>query len=142
MPWATPPWTMPWTIIGLTMVPQSSTATYLTILARPVSVSTSTTQTCAPDGQVVGEEGREGDVRDRLGPVGRAPDPQHTLGELDVLLGHLELVSGDLPGLGDDLLGRLLHGHAAGGQAATAVGVQALGRDRGVAVQDLDVFEL
>jgi hypothetical protein len=53
IPWATPPWTMPWTIIGLTMFPQSSTATYLTILARPVSVSTSTTQTCAPDGKVL-----------------------------------------------------------------------------------------
>ena len=34
------------------IVPQSSTATYLTISVAPVSVSTSTTQMCAPAGQV------------------------------------------------------------------------------------------
>jgi hypothetical protein len=33
-------------------VPQSSTATYFTISVAPVSVSTSTTQMCAPAGHV------------------------------------------------------------------------------------------
>ncbi len=52
MPCATPPCTWPSTIIGLMIVPQSSTATYFTMSVLPVSVSTSTTQTCAPAGQV------------------------------------------------------------------------------------------
>jgi hypothetical protein len=52
MPWATPPITWPSTISGLMMLPQSSTATYLSIRVDPVSGSTSTTQMCAPAGKV------------------------------------------------------------------------------------------
>src|SRR5918993_146532 len=52
MPWATPPITWPSTTIGLMMVPQSSTATYLSIRVDPVSGSTSTTQMWVPDGKV------------------------------------------------------------------------------------------
>ena len=52
MPWVIPPITWPSTIIGLMTVPQSSTATYLSIRVEPVSGSTSTTQMWAPDGKV------------------------------------------------------------------------------------------
>ena len=51
MPWVIPPCTCPSTISGLITVPTSSTATYRTSRASPVSVSTSTTAACAPPGQ-------------------------------------------------------------------------------------------
>ena len=160
MPWATPPITWPSTIIGLMMVPQSSTATYLSIRVEPVSGSTSTTQMWVPDGkvqlggskaalpsrhrvdalgQVVGRPGGEGELGDGLGPVGGALDLELAVGPLEVVLGHLELVGGQHPGLLPHPLGRLLDGHAPDRQAAAAVGVQPPGRHRGVAVQHLDV---
>ena len=50
MPDARPPCTWPSTSIGLRMRPQSSTAMWRIGSTRPVSVSTSTTDTCAPNG--------------------------------------------------------------------------------------------
>ena len=50
MPSASPPWIWPSTIIGLIRTPQSSTATNRRTLTWPVPVSTSTTQTYAPNG--------------------------------------------------------------------------------------------
>ena len=52
MPWAIPPCSCPSTICGLTIRPQSSTATKRRTVVIPVSVSTSTTQMCVPNGQV------------------------------------------------------------------------------------------
>ena len=51
-PWAIPPWIWPSTIIGLSTVPASSTATCRRSTTLPVSVSTSTTATWAPKGNV------------------------------------------------------------------------------------------
>src|SRR5260370_42103206 len=47
-----PPWTWPSTSNGFRTLPQSSTATYLTSFTSPVSVSISTTQMGAPNGNV------------------------------------------------------------------------------------------
>ena len=47
-----PPCTWPSTIIGLTWLPQSSTAEYETSRTPPVSSSISTTATCVPNGNV------------------------------------------------------------------------------------------
>ena len=51
-PCAMPPCCWPATSSGLRMRPQSSTATWRSIVTSPVSVSTSTTDTCAPNGNV------------------------------------------------------------------------------------------
>src|SRR5437773_7322624 len=42
MPWATPPWTCPSTMLGLIIFPQSSDTTYRRISTLPVVGSTST----------------------------------------------------------------------------------------------------
>ena len=52
MPWASPPCCCPATSSGLRMRPQSSTATCWRGVTLPVAVSTSTTDTCAPNGKV------------------------------------------------------------------------------------------
>ena len=49
-PWATPPCTWPASRIGLTIVPASSQAMCRRWRTCPVSVSTSTTATCEPNG--------------------------------------------------------------------------------------------
>ena len=51
MPWATPPWTWPSTMSGLTTVPMSSTHTYERIVTKPVSVSTSVAHRWVPCGK-------------------------------------------------------------------------------------------
>ena len=50
MPCASPPCTWPSTIIGLMIVPMSSTQVYLRISTPPVSVSTSIAHRCVPWG--------------------------------------------------------------------------------------------
>ena len=62
-------------------------------------------------------------------------------GELQVVLAGLEQVRRDRPRLLDDLVGGVHDGDAADHERARAVGVQALVRDLGVAVQHLDVLE-
>ena len=47
-----PPWIWPSTIIGLMMLPQSSTATNRRTLTWPVPLSMSTTQMYDPNGNV------------------------------------------------------------------------------------------
>ena len=49
MPAAEPPCCWPATTIGLSTVPQSSTATWRSTRTAPVSVSTSTTEACVPE---------------------------------------------------------------------------------------------
>src|SRR3954449_10432226 len=88
-PWAIPPWRWPSTSSGLRITPQSSTHTIRTSRTLPVSVSTSTTATCAPTGQV-GDGGLKSSSIARQGggrTEGRGrrrrlkPPPQRELGE-------------------------------------------------------------
>ena len=51
MPCTRPPCTWPATISGLTMLPMSSTQTYLRIFVSPVSVSTSIAHRWVPCGK-------------------------------------------------------------------------------------------
>ena len=78
-----------------------------------------------PVGQVVRGEGLEGDRRQRQRLVRRALDGERATDELEVVLGGLELVGGDLAGLVDHLVAGHGDGHAADGQRARAVGVEA-----------------
>ena len=131
------------------------------IATRPVSVSTSIAARCVPcgnekfsgsnvdsessdgsmpSGKLCDSERREHDLLDRQALVG-ALDAEPAGRELEVVLGRLQQVRRDLLGLFDDLLRALDHGRAADGQRARAVGVHALRRDLGVAVQHLDVLE-
>ena len=50
IPCAIPPCTCPSTIVGLTIVPKSSTAVYLSSFTSPVSGSISTSAICDPAG--------------------------------------------------------------------------------------------
>ena len=61
------------------------------------------------------------------------------VGELEVVLAHLQLVGGERPGLVDHLVGGHHDGRAAHRQRPRPVGVHAGRRDGGVAVQHLDV---
>src|SRR5450759_5219170 len=89
--------------------------------------------------------GKAGAVRgerhlaERLALVGTALDIEVTLVEGDVLLSRLKEVRGDLSCLVGDLLARLVHGHAAHRQRATAIGSIAERRPlSGIAVPQLD----
>ena len=91
MPCTRPPCTCPLTISGLMMLPMSSTQTYLRIVGRPVSVSTSIAHRWVPCGKekltgsyvasasmpgldalrvVVRRERRQRDIGDRRALVG------------------------------------------------------------------------
>src|SRR6516165_3287292 len=69
MPWATPPWICPSTIIGLIRRPASSTTTNRLICTWPVAISTSTTATWQAFEKVtirvVGRHGRQPGFGDR-----------------------------------------------------------------------------
>ena len=88
-------------------------------------------------GEVVGREGLEGDRRQRHGALGRAAHREGAARQLEVLLGHLELVGGDGAGLGENPLGgeedrRAPHAHGPG-----PVRVHPVRRHRGVGMQHL-----
>jgi hypothetical protein len=134
----------------------SSTQTYLRTPTCPVSVSTSIAARCVPFEdveillgverglhalrEVVRHERGERDLLDGLALV-RAAHRERAVLELDVVLVGLEHVRRELPSLRDHLLRRVDDRDATDGERARPVGVQALGRDLGVAVQDLDVLE-
>src|SRR5919205_1050722 len=99
-PWAIPPWRWPSTSSGLRITPQSSTHTIRTSRTLPVSVSTSTTATWAPNGDVEGAA------------VGV---------ELDVGGARLELVGDDLLRLLEHLDRRAADRRAPGLERARAV---------------------
>ena len=84
--------------------------------------------------------GREGDLLDRLGPVGRALHRELARLPHQVLRRGLEQVRGDLAGLVLDLA----RGHGGGGAGhrggAARVGAEPIGRGIGVALLDLDVL--
>ena len=89
---------------------------------------------------VVRRERGPDDLLDGEALVG-ALDREAAVGELEVVLGRLQQVRRELLGLADHLLRRVDDGDAADDQRPRAVGVEALRRDLGVAVQDLDVLE-
>ena len=91
-------------------------------------------------GVVVRREGRQRHLGDRGALVG-ALDGEPAVGELEVVDARLEQVRRQRLGLLDDLVGGQHQRLAADHQGPRAVGVQALVRDLGVAVQDLDVLE-
>ena len=93
-----------------------------------------------PVGQVVRGEDRHRDLADRHALVGAA-DREPAAGELDVVDRRLEQVRRDRLGLLDHLVGGPDQRLATDDQRPRAVGVEALGRDLGVAVQHLDVLE-
>jgi hypothetical protein len=71
--------------------------------------------------------------------LGRAGDAKRAAFEHYIVLGRLEHVGRDLPGLFDDLLGCQVNGHTTHGEAPRTVGIAS---ERGycrVAVQDLHV---
>ena len=80
------------------------------------------------------------DFAERLAAVG-AGDRELAVLELDVGLGRLEQVRGDLLALGDDLVERLDDRRAADRQRARAVGAHAERNATGVAVDDVDVVD-
>src|SRR5207248_4099326 len=84
-------------------------------------------------GEVVRGPGREGGLLHVEALVGTALDGEAAGLVLEVVLGHLELVSRDLADLRDDLLARVVERDAADGQAAAAVGVHAGRHDGRVA---------
>ena len=88
----------------------------------------------------VRREGGRGQLLDGDALVGAA-DTEPPTDVLEVVGGGLEQVGRERPGLLDDLVDGLDQRLAADDEGARAVGVQALGRDLGVAVQDLDVLE-
>ena len=71
--------------------------------------------------------------------VRRPLDAEGPGGELDVLLGRLQLMGGDGPGLVDHLFGGQPHRGAADRQRTRPVGVHAVRRDGRVGVEDLHV---
>ena len=110
----------------------------------PVSVSTSTTATCGPNGNVAPGCGEHGAHQQPLllGQPGQRNRGVRVAGhleraalgvELQVGGAGLELVRGALPGHLDQLLGGLPHRGAAVLQAARAAGAAALGDQVGVA---------
>ena len=157
-----PPCTWPSTIIGLTMLPKSSTAVNCSIFTLPVSVIDLDLADVAAGR--IGEVGRvvEGVlVQARLELVERevvrhvggqrdvapgdllvgAGDLELAVLELDVGVGRLEQVGGDLLALGDHLVDRLDDRRAADRERAAAVGAHAERHAAGVAVDDLDVVD-
>jgi hypothetical protein len=160
-PWAMPPCTWPSTIIGLTMLPKSSTAVNWPpwVTAGLAGRPRPRRRSCRRVGEVGGVvEGVL--VQARLELVQRvvvrhvggerhaaeghllvgAGDLELAVLELDVGVGRLQQVGGDLLALGDDLVHRLHDGRAAHGQRAAAVGAHAERHAAGVAVHDLDVL--
>ena len=148
MPWPTPPWIWPSRSIGLSTVPASSQATWRRWRTLPVSVSTSTTATWAPNGNVgarggeVGVEhqaavglGRDGQLGPGLGDRGRAGDVEGAgvLVEHDVGDVGLEQLGGEALGVLDEFLGRLVDRGAALLERARAHGAAALRDEVGVA---------
>ena len=161
MPWTRPPWTWPSTMSGLMIVPMSSTQTYLRIVVAPVSVSTSIAHRCVPcgkeklSGSKVASASMLGSTPSgRLWPVHVASaisamldalvgalDAEAAGRELEVVDARLEQVRREDLGLLDDLVGGADDGLGADDERARAVGVHALGRDLGVAMEHLDVLE-
>ena len=164
MPCVMPPWTWPvddHRVDG--NVPTSSTATYRTSRASPVSVSTSTTAAWAPAGHEkfggsnTAVSSRPGSIPsgrlwaacacerrrlDRHVPIGRALDAERPVLELEVVVGDLELVRDDRARLGDrPSRPRARARSPPDGERSAPVRVHALLRDRGVAVQYLDVVD-
>ena len=78
---------------------------------------------------------------DRLHAVGHTSDAEGAVGELDVVGSDLQLVRRDLARLLFDLLRRVPERDSAHGKGTGAVRVHPERRDRGVAVQNLDVVE-
>ena len=106
------------TIVGLRMRPQSSTATCRSGTTRPVSVSTSTTETWAPNGKVAPAWGTSRSARSELAALGgRGPElgPSCTpeaghAGHPNAVVGHLDVLGGGLEQLGRERDGLLAHG--------------------------------
>ena len=91
--------------------------------------------------QVVRGEGGQRDLADRDALVRVAADREPPRCPLQVVGRGLEQARRDHLGLLDDLVARRDQGHAADRQGPRPVGVHALGRDLGVAVQHPDVLE-
>src|SRR6266700_4335757 len=86
--------------------------------------------------------GGEGDVLDGLGTIRRATDREAALGVLDVLLGDLQQVRGDLGGLVAELAGDHGGGRAADGGGAGGVGAKPIGGVVSVTLDHGDVLGL
>ena len=148
-----PPCCWPSTSIGLRMRPQSSTATWRIGTTRPVSMSTSTTATCAPNGNVapawreveldrerapvVAGLGRDLGPRERASPA-RRPRRAAVVGDDDVVGRRLEQ-------LGGELAGPVEHASAASATALPAelqrtrpAGAAAARHQRGVGLHEAD----
>src|SRR3954466_10423860 len=158
-PWAIPPWRWPSTSSGLRITPQSSTHTIRTSRTLPVSVSTSTTATCAPNGQV----GDGGLKSSSIASSARRGVPSRGWGggshqqllrrdardvedaavgvELDVGRAGLELVGDHLLCLLEHLDRRAVDRRAAGLQRARAVRAGPARDEVGGAVADRDLLE-
>ena len=149
----------PSTIIGLIRTPQSSTATTRSTSQTPVSGSTSTGRDVA--GERPGEVGRVvvrvvlepwlhavGHVAvrrhrallDRHATVGRAAHVEAAELPLDVFLGHLEKVGGELARLRSDLARHHRDGRTRDGRRPRRIGAHAERRGVGVAFLDHDVL--
>ena len=162
MPCVRPPCTWPSTIIGLMILPKSSTAVKRSIFDHAgVAVDLDLADVGAGrEGEVgrivervlvqaglelvvrvvVRHVGRERHLAEHLLLVG-AGDLEHAAVVLDVAFRRLQQVRGDLLALGDDLVERLDDRGAADGDRARAVGAHAEQDLRGVAVHDVDVLD-
>jgi hypothetical protein len=92
-------------------------------------------------GQRVRRPGGERELRDRLRLLRCALDAERTVAPFEIRVRDLELVRRDQPRLRQDLLRRVPERNAADRQRAAAVRVHPERRDRGVAVQHVDVVE-
>ena len=161
MPWVMPPCTWPSTIIGLIILPKSSTAVKRRSASRRCrGRPPPRRRRCPREGEVgrvvervlvqpglelvvrvvVRHVGGERHLAERLLAVG-ARDLELAAVVLDVGFRRLQQVRRDLPALGDDLVERLDDGGAAHGDRARAVGAHAEQDLRGIAVHDRHVVD-